>query len=290
MAGFYPDVPAARMPYDRDGTIATRVKGDGTTSTVTGADLIKWNDDSSGTWADMGASGETDTQEWVAFIFPELRDLSAMFLMDYDRTSFAAAVQTSTDTTNGRDGTWTSRGTVTSASSTGNMTTARTEIRTLSVAGVKAVRVCGPGRNVFNSNRRATHIYGTITAGQTPDRVRLWHPTLDQPLSDTPAYFDWGDTAQGSTATKTFRVKNNSSTLTANTITVSREALTDLSPTVVSQLDLSYDGGGYGSTASIASLAPGAISNLVTLRRQSSATAELGLGWQRIIAAAATWT
>ena len=166
----------------------------------------------------------------------------------------------SLDSTTGIDGTWS---TLRAAYTSGTAVTLpdyRTTIRTAAPLplSVKAVRHRMP--SITGSQRiRTMHYYGYRTAAS--NRLELWHPTLDQPLYLTPALGDFGDVPRA-TGYKifSFRVKNLSATLTAQTITVVREMMTDGSPTILSLTDLQYNAGGYGTTATVPNLGPGAIS------------------------------
>lgn len=131
------------------------------------------------------------------------------------------------------------------------------------------------------------HIYGKPSTGENDDRLELWHPTLDQRVGA--AYFDEGNVPRGSTADLPFRLKNRSSTYTANTITVSIEAATDTSPSVPGQHTFS-NGGSYAATTSVSSIAPGAISGTLTLRRITPTNAVLSVWVARIKAVPASWT
>jgi len=165
----------------------------------------------------------------------------------------------------------------------------RTVITTPSAvaAGVKAVRFSIHQNGGDDVHIGSVHLYGKTTTGQNPNRLALWHPTLNQPVEA--AYFDWGDAGQGTTADRPFRVKNLSATLSANSITCSTDALTDTSPTVLSQHTLS-NGGSFASTASAGTLAAGAISGVLTLRRTLSSSAVMGLWALRVNAVATSWS
>jgi hypothetical protein len=202
-------------------------------------------------------------------------------------------VETSTNTTNGIDGTWTNQGNYVN---TGNIVTPillRNSITSLSVAGVKAMRWLNASGAGGARNVRGLQLFGAIAAGETPDRLRMWHPTLDEPLDDNTsadgAFFDWGDIQRNTTSDKTFRIKNNSATLTANGIVISQQTLTDTTPSVNSQFTFS-DGGAFASSIDIGNLAPGAISVVVTKRFTRPSNAILSLWTSRTIANPTSWT
>lgn len=278
MAGNYADVPGHRMAYDRDGTTVAHFNPDvADVSIYSSADMAQMNDEDSGqvTMTTRGGGGA-----FLAFVFPELRSFVGWFasLTDWGIN----LVQSSPDTTNGKDGSWSD---VTSATTTGAPGDYRTAINDVSVASCKGVR--------FRSNSgtstdyiRVFHIYGTPAAGEATNRLRFWHPTTDAEVGG--AYFDWGDQPRSTTVDRDFRVKN-PSTLTAQSVTLSNEALTDTTPTNTSAHTFSVGGGPFESTLSIGDLAPGAVSPVVTVRRTTPPDAALSLWSTRMVASAAAW-
>jgi hypothetical protein len=278
MAGNYVDYPSYRMPYDRDGTQVYKITSSNVITAVSAANILIMNNENSDSYAPGGYSN----LDKIAFIFPELRDLDGYFIIGPSTIQAA----TSADTTNGVDGTWTNLGASTSPT-VGVIPGFRTSINTsAAAAGIKAIRFAFTGYEDING----LHLFGKITAGQNPNRLILWHPTLDQRAGA--AYFDWGDVRRSAAATdRTFRVKNNSSTLTANGVSVSFDVLSDASPTLLAgQHSLSLDGTTFTNTVTIGALAPGAISGTVTVRRTMSATAALSLWALRVVSSATSWT
>lgn len=289
MAGNYPDAIGARIPYDRDGTVGILYNvSTGTITQQSQAILTGINDESSSgtTWnLSSGAA------YWSGFIFPQAIDLVGYFIAHSGNNyqwSFGA-VQTSTNTTNLSDGTWTQL----SANHTYNSSASPT-YRTGQISGVasgiKAIRFYNsPGGGSVTLGWSVMHLYGKPSA--TSDRLELWHPTLDQPLSTTPAFLDYGDVSRGSgVVSRSFRVKNLSTTLTAVSVTVGVEALTDASPTYVSQTQFSYNGGAYGATATLGSIAPNTISQPFTAQLTTSGSSILGVWAQRYYAQAGSWS
>lgn len=292
MAGNYPDVPAPRMAYDRDGSTLYRI--DGSSVTIL-ADSIKrdLNDES-----DSQYGFGTGATYRMGIVFPQLRDVVGLHIVHFAGAAFSQGLDTfevSSDTTNGLDGTWSAPGDP--AELHGSVgTAARTSIQSVSWLGIKAFRFYirkGDDATPVTHYMRAIHLYGSITAGETPDRLRMWHPTLDEPLDESNAadgaYFDWGDIQRNTSSDKTFRIKNNSATMTANSIIVSQETLTETTPTITSQFTFS-DGGAFAASIDIGSLAPGAISPIITKRYARPSNATLSLWTSRTIANPTNWT
>ena len=299
MAGNYPDVPAPRMAYDRDGTVGFSVNLlSATVSQLSAANLAVLNNESSNTVFIYDSGGATADYAW-GLIFPELRDIVGVrnFHSGFGGNG-GGSLQYTLNSTNGLDGTWTSIG-ATGYSDTNvgySKTVMRTGISTISMLGVKGFRIRRNVGGAFGANTWnaiTLHLYGSISSGQNPDRLRVWHPTLDEPLDDSTsadgAFFDWGDTIRGTTQDRTFRIKNNSTTLTANSVVLSPQVLTDTAPTVASQMTLS-DGGAFTGVLDIGNLAPDTISSVITLRRTVASNAALSLWTGRINVNPGSWT
>jgi hypothetical protein len=284
VAGFYPDVPGFRFEYDRDGSIAASDAGTFTVGTTQSL-----NDESGGgpyTSSELGSN-------WFGVAFPEHRDLTGIFII-HDVPSYSGSpyinhdVWTSADTTNVADGVWIYRGTIPANAGTGGITgqVCRTDIEPLVVPGIRGVRV---GVMAINNMLHAFHLYGSISAGENPDRLILCDGT-GAAVTDG-AYFDFGDSPRATIATKPFRIKNNSALLTAHSVTVSFEALSPGSPTNLGQFDFSTDGGTTWMTSqNIGSLGPGATTSAYQLRRNTLITSATGPWQLRLLAVPASMT
>lgn len=289
MAGSYPDTPGPQIMYDRDGSVGFSIDSGNNITQFTQGELDSMNNESTDGPRSLG---QQSPGIYVGVIFPQLIDLVGYCLtgqVDDTNQSEWNTLEYSTDTTNGLDGTWTTL----RASGLGRVGGVkpgyRDNIQTQVVGGIKAIRFYMPGTGSGESSTVYTfHLYGTITTGEVPHRLRIWHPTTDTPL--TGPGLDFGDISRLSNPIKTFRVKNISGTLTANSIVISREALTDASPTVVGVTTIDNAGSGYAASQNIGSLAPGAISGIISLKLSPGASAALGLWRQRIKAAASSWT
>lgn len=289
MAGNYLDVPNYRFAYDRDGTVATLWNFAVGGVELTDPEMATLNDEDVDTYAPfLVYSGGVD---WaLSFVFPELRTISGYWIATAVGGAFNAdgPVQVSEDTTNGFDGTWTTLATVNRSSVI--HPDYRTSIDLVADTGIRGIRfrwtLAGVGSHaaVFY----AVHLYGHIPLDESVDRLVMWHPTLDEELP--PAYMDWGDVPRGSTEDRDFRVKNLSATLTAEDIDVGIEAPSDTTPSVAGQHTFSDDGVTFTGSLAIGDLAPGALSDVLTVRRITPSNATLSLWTARIIADADSWS
>lgn len=277
MAGTYPDVPAPRMAYDRDGTVMMELSSS-YLYIQTYSQAVKESLNSE-------RNGGVSNVACFAFIFPEQRDISGYLVTHTNGGS--RLFQSSNDTTNGEDGTWTTEFNYTQSGS--STVSQRNEIQTASVTNVKAIRF-QTGNGGWDWGY--LHLYGRISSAGG-DRLRMWHPTLDEPLDDNnstdASHLDWGDITQGTTEDRTFRIKNNSATLTANSIIISNEVLSNTSPALESQVSYS-NGGAFTDSLNIGNLGPGTISPIITVRRSTSLNASLAIWTMRTVAEAGSWT
>lgn len=288
MAGNYPDVPSWRMAYDRDGTQGYLVSGSagGGVSSVgsqlDSATMRLLNDET--TTRAISADGNGTG---LLLIFPELRDLDGYFLGGGSGGSLSG-LQVSSDTTNGADGAWT--GISASVNLNFSVPQMRTNIIANTVLGIKAIRWWSSFGGANYGALGKLHLYGEPIPGANPKRLEIWHPTLDQRLGA--ADLDWGNVPRNSTETRQFRVKNMHPTLTANSVRVAQEILTDTSPSVVGQHAISKDGGvSWGAQQTIGNLAPGAISTtILQFRRTTPSNAIMSLWWERVFADCSSWS
>lgn len=291
MAGNYMDAPAPRVAYDRDGSVMSAISaaGDVTTLSQTVARVLNGEGDSAPT---------LPTSPYrVAVVFSVPRDMSGIFFSLIQASTTAARVETSKNTTNGVDGTWEGHGL---DSVVGPRTTKPEYRRSVSLSrflpgeisrSVRGVRITvSSSSNPFGATNLASlHLYGEVSATATTDRLALWHPTLDQAVG--PSWFDWGDVPRSSSADRSFRIKNLSSTLAATSIDVSMEALTPGVPSVVGMHTFSNSaGGGFVPSLNIPRVNPGAVSPVITVRRTVPATAQISTWSARIVADVTTWT
>lgn len=283
MAGNYPDVPSYRMAYDRDGTQVYRRQG----STLTAVDNTRV--------VELNREPQEFGTRWygpndrLVFIFPELRDIDG-FLNSWFRGQARAEssrAYVSADTTNGIDGTWVQLGPLfpldAAMKTTGpSKEEMRTKIIQATALGVRAFAMEQMSDDYVN----VVHIYGEPSPNENPDRLEIWHPSLDQKAD--PEYLDWGDAARESSASKVFRVKNVSPTKTAQSIRIAMEVLSDSPTPLLPQMALSLDGASWLAQVNIGNLGPGQISQEITLRRTLLTNADLSLWWFRVFAESTT--
>jgi hypothetical protein len=282
MAGFYPDAPDHKMFYQDDGT--TWFNQDSSNGVVTAANQNQASNLNGETLANNFYMSATNR---VGLIFPQAVDIAGMFLCsNVSASDTSGIVRTSTDTTNGADGAWTTQ-TSTFPNVTGNEPSAaskwRTAIQTVTYSGIRGLTIAANTGGYVHQ----LHLYGRPSTGQNPDRLRFWQPSTDAEV--TGPHFDYGDLARGASGTVQFRVKNNSATKTASAITVADDALTSASPTLASQTTFSADGSAFSATLSIGDLAPGALSGVLYARLTLTNSAAVGPWRQRFKASAINW-
>lgn len=319
MAGSYPDAPFRRMAYDEDGSIFWYAAATALTYTSTilpGVERTVVEKGYTNNERTLSAAGERITTgggggslHWAFHvIFPELRDIYGLNFWsmaanvnpngNFQDLPDPYEIQVSADTTNGISGTWTSLW----ATSTYPMDTPiytytwdhwyRVGIVSsspLPVTGKRAIRWLQPIPNglIANSQFHHIHIYGDKATGATPDRLLFidWDTGLE-----FTAPLDWGDVPRGTVLHHEIKIKNNSATLTANTIVLDFEALTGTSDTWHT---ISDSGGAFGGTANVASLAPGAsypAADVYTIKLTVGDAENLGLQACRLQATTVSWT
>jgi hypothetical protein len=294
MAGSFSDVPGYRFAYDVDGTIGVIYSySGGVIASVSSADLSKANQEQASA-NNVSNSVRVDTRlyvpgggdnNYVALVFPELRDIAGYFLsVPSVAPTGGKIIQTSSDTTNGQDGTWTTvanpHGGI-NGNSIALSPAYRTEIKTVEWTSVRAIRFTVT--NVF----WACHLYGTISTSLSTERLRV----TDISDNDIVAQLDMGNIPQRTSATKQLKISNLSATQTANNITVSinTQVNSDSSPSLIGQYQLSTDNIAFANAVNIGNLAPGASTNIY-MKASIAANAQLGPWAARIIAHPVSWS
>jgi hypothetical protein len=294
----YPALPDHRIAYDIDGTVVgyrvyqtqdpspVNALGQGFVDYATGAQLIEQNDEdlvNAGIWAARANQAGHNTA-W--FFFPERREVTAIaFVMS--TTSFASAnslLQGSTDSTNGSDGAWETASLPNGWPTTSSVVNAidgwRSDIKAVSFTGGK--RVIRMALKVSDLERTPTlHLYGEKVAGQTPNDIVF----IDAPdfTTEFATALDFGDRPLGTTVVDTFKVKNVSGSLTANSINLQcNDADFVISDSA---------SGPWVTTINITSLAAGASSVQYYVKNTTpNPGAILGPRFARIVAIVGSWS
>lgn len=280
------NAPDHRLAYDRDGTVMVTYTAGSVVTTRTQAETALVNaDDNTGFTLPTGTVG-------LGLIFPIPMDLTAMFIA-ISNSSNPVTVQVSPDSTNGIDGTWYGVSLAGLARVRNTLPNYRDASQIdypagAATLGVRAVRLTWPS-SVYGYVLYSWHLYASPSASATKDRLAIWHPTLDERVS--PTYFDWGNVPRSTSQDLSFRIKNLSTDLTANTISVYTEALSPGTPSVAGMHTISQTGGSsFLPSISIPSLAPGAISPVYILRRVVPTNAQLSVWSARLAADVTSWT
>lgn len=282
--GLYPAPTDHRLLYHRDGSTGFYIDGSNTVTQMSGGALTGFNDESDGSQPNIW-------QYWAfGFIFPFLMDVSRYFVAyTFAGNGTPGVLETSPDTTNGLDGTWTTRVSPWVASGSvkpGYRNATQAIAGGTGIIGVR-FRKQAAGGSAQSHYLYGVHLYG---AAATPTDLQLWHPTLDQRLAPDAFYQgnNQGDVAQGGSYDTTFRVKNLHGSQTANSVVVQTEARAG-STSKGTYLTYSQ-GGAFAGSQNIGNLAPGAISTVLTLRVTPPSDAELSLGSPSVIAIPNSWT
>ena len=224
---------------------------------------------------EWGNSGQAPTTV-TGIMFPELRNITAISFMI--RSDCVISVfETSSDATNFQNGTWTPRYNSAQMSYWGGADTQKArQPWAVDWQNTRAIRLQFDWTDRFYE----MHFWGNYARSG----LIFWDASADQIMNGS--NLDFGDVVQGSTHTKQFRIKNNYS-LTANNVVVTAPA--GGVGNVLSTLQFS-DGGAYANSVTIPSIAPGAISPVITARRTVGVAAPLQIGCARVTATAGSWT
>lgn len=340
----YPTPPGPRIAYDTDGTIGF-VSGNSGARGATqvhprfleslNADSSKFGKVSTSYWGETTAGVNNQNAPvgaWFAMRFPVVMRIRAITFHGHWGPETAqeaayilnATIETSQDSTNGQDGTWstlraytgaegdldvnpsgrsvdrptdqTSMYGWTSVPGTDQSSTFSVELWSIAyenfrkqngvtgslgwreVAGAPTrqvrwvrIRVAGLGPQIisgFGTTASAAmlklHLYGEPDT--TADERRL---QFVDDLGGQKLFFDWGDVTPGQEMTQEFRIKNLSTVETASGVSVGiLPSNPDVPPNPHSWLRMSLDGVAWDSVVVLPDLAPGVVSDPVTLRLQ----------------------
>lgn len=280
MAGLYPDVPNNRIAYDLDGTQLVESR-DGTTIFADHTGTAVMNNLNSETTSTV-LSVPNNTTSRLMLIFPVPMNITGIFRGHTGNIGGGSPASYSTDTTNGVDGTWTG---FTNPTLTYSIQTFRQNITAVSLSNVKGIR----GQITLGASSSVgfgpVHIYGRPAS--LSNRLEFWDPSASNRVAAN--YFDLAEVPRGSTIIKTFRIKNLSTTLQANSVNITSNALTG-GTTWTSNMTFSSDGITYTSSLNIGNLAADAISGTLYVKLVVPSNGTLSLAWVRANAAASSWT
>jgi hypothetical protein len=146
--------------------------------------------------------------------------------------------------------------------------------------GVACFKTDGGGNKL-----RAWHIYGEISAGETPDKI-IW---IDEGTGlDFALPIDYGDVPRGSSEDFEVRLRNDSATLTANTVQYTAESL---HLGAAGWFTFTLPGGSsYAATQQIASISAATTSGIINIRRITPATEATVVFAARSYANVSSWT
>jgi len=270
------------MAYDTDGSIVTLTADNEPTGLMSAANVTNLSNESGG---NINTAPINDNQlGWIGFLFPELREFDGMFVArETGGDGGYGAVESSVDTTNTIDGTWIEQtanivdGTI--------VTPAYRTVVSFAVSSVRAVRLrkssITGGDDEFI---QCVHLYGEISAAQTPDRL-VWIDNDDDLEFSLPQ--DYGDVPRGSASLHTVYLHNNSASLAANSVQVTAEALVGASGGWYT-FD---DGTGFSATKALASsISNGANSPNIIIKRVIPDDEVTGLHAARAFVSVGSWT
>ncbi len=230
MAGSYPDNPKRRFAYDDDATVVLVVKNIGGSTSpgvppgipylnASVAEMQNLNDEDH---ASFYGRTTVNATVFVTMLFPEKREIDGLYhVTGGDASGASHTAAKSENTTNGYDGTWVDLALADLHNVSWVADHYRDNIESQAESNVLGLMFKVSG-NPF-SEHRLIHVFGTQTAGGTPDRLIFLDP--DNADAEFTKPLDFGDVPRGQTQTDTFKVKNNSSTASANTVQVTGEDL-----------------------------------------------------------------
>lgn len=267
MAGFFPDVPDYRMPYDTDGAklfyLASTIPA---IVYLSESQMRSANSENN----EIAYSNSHDFGDsTVGIIFPELRRVSGYTI---NISFIPTAIEYSTNTVTGIDGSWFPIDQTSFFVEEQIESQYRVSINSITMNSnnpVKAIRFKGQSNNPLI---KAVHIYGKKIASS--DRIVFWHPTLNQEVSAS--HFDFGDISNNNEYTKQFRLKNVSTIRSANNIAITLDTTTSATPSLINQFSLSDDGVTYSTSLNLDFLGKENMSNIFYVKKNIVLESESG--------------
>lgn len=292
MAGSYPNIPGERIAYELDsGILLQRYSNNTAWASVN--DIQKTNFNKEKNMRNTGDSNTylLDVASLFQVVFPVPYDIYGVYASVLDYFDFAGQVFISTDTTNGSDGTWnyltTNLFPQNATRTYSTETDYRSKIANITGAtGIKGIRFSslytGPSSQyIWLLN---FHIYGSKSS--TSNRIEFWNS--DNTAELLPQDWDFGDTVEGSSEIKSFKVKNYLSTDIASAY-LTIEVPTDPTISILNQYKLSTDQANWANTISIPTIpgqnivSGGGVSETIYLKRADTELHTSGLFTGRVI-------
>lgn len=282
MAGSFPDVPGHRIAYDDDGSVgfvnryhSFSFSRATTWTQLSAGNLATLNNENIADGPALSSGQETS----LGLIWPEPREIDGLYAAALYNTATGTDwfILASDDTTWMGDGTWDTL-TAAGGASIELSTNYRDDITSYGENTRRGLEIhTGNGGSGGGNDLNSVHVYGEISPGETPDR--LLYIDENTGLEFTDAY-DYGDIPRGSSEDIEFRLKNNSASLTINTIQYTAEDLylgsgdwyTFTTPA----------GSTFNATQSISSLASATTTGIITMRRITPGDEQTGLHAARI--------
>jgi hypothetical protein len=269
--------------------------------------------------------GANHKDQYFALLFPVPMRLYAIFCPVHAANSGAGSsgldvdLYTAPDTTNGDDGTWSFLQKIPKqiGSTTGGSATTVNMLMGGGIGGgstyivvndvyrrpeaeggytplsgtftrhVRGIKLVAPG--TYYGNYWKLHIYGEPDTDSTDNILIFYEP--DEESTAKGDLLDWGDVPQGSTADKTFRLKNNSAAQTAYDIVINAQmGLTTTDPIPSDSLLFSMDGNTWTKSVTLAALSPGAMSGQIQVRRTTPLNAQPSNWAPRVVATVGSWS
>lgn len=291
----YPDMPSRRHAYHDDGSVFHGFRHGShfpaatlgyfppvVFTAFTAQQAADANDENPASLI-SGTGGGGAGAVMAQVLFPERREIDGYYWNGF--ATYADWIAYSTDTQSGRDGTWLALGSQVFYEGADTFEDYRSRINTTALSNVRGITgyVDAGGAGSFCAIK-SLHLYGTISAGETPDRL-LWIDDVTDLEFTLP--LDYGDIPRGSAEDYAVYLTNNSASLTANSVQLTVE---DTFLDMATWFTMS-EGGAFQSTLPLAAaIGPAANSPVITVRRNTPDAASTGLYFAWLLANVGSWT
>lgn len=281
----YPVMSSRRMPYDIDGTQIAYESG------MTNC-MQSWISEASKAALNVTQGVNTVITQsnifaTLFFFFPERREIEAAFVSGTSEANissvYVVSMEGSNDTTNGQDGTWETANFPSGNPATHNPidTSWRLGVKPVSFStSYKTLRIkFGHGATFGKSYFSRVHLYGRVAAAARPDDILI----TDIAGTELTALMDFGDQPEGTTEIQSIRLKNLSTTKTANNVNIQLNDADFLLST--------SESGPWTATLDITSIASGSLSAAIFIKNElDPPLLVLGPRAARTIVTVGSWT